>query len=270
MTLIVLMAKAHRCTRFGGAPFLVCAVVACMAVCASRPVQAEVPADVSTRLVALQPAFQAMYERHQAARTYPSLNDAADATVLKQLWDRPGLLGAQPYSRASIEPALEILQIQNVVLRSFRQHAEAGDAGQRGGAQNEDITVAAQEMILHTTAVVAQAVQGYMQTVPADTLSAQARAELTRVRTGFTSLPVQMLEAFQVYQFSLQNVERLTGALAETSAHIFPTIPLGQRPELERALQRGKSKVGPGAAVRLDGMLEVLRLAPCGQVCTLN
>ncbi len=148
------------------------AAVTCL-VLASLPAHAEVPADVSANLAALQPAFQAMVERHQTARTYPSLENADDAKVLKQLWDRPTVLGAPPYTRASIAAALEILKIQNAVLRSFRMHAEHDNAGQRSGAANEDIIVSAHVMIVHSTAVVAQSVRAYVEATPEDTLTEQ-------------------------------------------------------------------------------------------------
>jgi hypothetical protein len=235
-----------------------------------RLAHAEVPEDVQTKLAALQPAFLAMVERHQTARTYPSLENADDAKVLKQLWDRPAMLGTPPYTRASIAPAIEILKIQNVVLRSFRQHAEHDFAGQQSGAANEDISVSAHVMILHSTAVVAQSVRAYIEATPEDTLADQQRAALRTMRVGFTSLHAQLATALHMYQFTQPNTDRLTAALAETAPHIFPLIPQVERPELERALTRSKSKVGAAAAARLDAMLVALRSSPCSQVCAFK
>jgi hypothetical protein len=225
---------------------------------------------VTTNLAALQPPFQAMVERHQAARTYPSLENADDAKVLKQLWDRPTVLGTPPYTRASIASALEILKIQNVVLRSFRMHAEHDNAGQRSGAANEDIIVSAHVMMVHSTAVVAQSVSAYVEETPEDTLTEPQRAGLKTMRIGFTSLHAQLLAGLHMYQFTPPNIDRLTAALAETAPHIFPLIPQVQRPELEHALTQSRSKLGAPAAERLDAMQAALKSASCSKVCAFK
>ncbi len=243
--------------------------LACMLM-VPRCAHAEIPDDVQTKLATLQPAFQVMYEKHQAARTYPSFANIDDAKVLTQLWDRANVLGAPPYTRNSISPAIEILKIQNMVLRSFRLHAEHDNAQQRSGAANEDISVSAHVMILHSTAVVAQSVRAFIEATSEDTLTEQQRAGLRTIRIGFTSLHAQLITGLRMYQFTPQNVDRLTVALADTAPHIFPLIPLVQRPELENGLQQSKSKVGPAAAGRLDDMLTAIKSAACTKVCAFQ
>jgi hypothetical protein len=264
------MAQLRIGTRSRGAAIRTFLVAFVTVLLASLPAHAEVPADVSANLAALQPAFQAMVERHQTARTYPSLENADDAKVLKQLWDRPAVLGAPPYTRASIAAALEILKIQNAVLRSFRMHAEHDNAGQRSGAPNEDIIVSAHVMIVHSTAVVAQSVRAYVEATPEDTLTEQQRAGLKTMRIGFTSLHTQLLAGLHLYQFTPPNVDRLTAALAETAPHIFPLTPQVQRPGLEHALTQSRSKVDAAAAARLDAMLVAIKSAPCSQICAFK
>jgi hypothetical protein len=237
---------------------------------AALDARAEVPPEAMPRLEAVQPSFQAMDERHQAAPTYPSLETAEDAAVLGQIWDRPALLGTPPYTAKSIVPAIEILKIQNMVLRSFRLHPEHDDPAQRSGALNEDISVRAHVMIVHTTAAVAQAAQAFVESTQEDALTEKQRAGVRTMRAGFTSLHAQLISALQHYRYKPQNIDLLTAALAETAPQTFSSIPLAQRPELEQALVASKSKAGAPASGRLDAMLAAIKSVACNRVCALK
>ncbi|HEY5819433.1 MAG TPA: hypothetical protein VIU14_13755 [Mesorhizobium sp.] len=196
-----------------------------------QPASAGLADGAQANLKAASAQFEALLKEDAARAAPPRLTDEKAKPVFGVLFDDAKILGSHPYTSAEVEPLLTVFGAYFGMTKSYLGFRNA--QGTNNIADNEfeyqnELSKLAEEMV-KTSGALAEALDNYVRTTPADQISEERKGGLARMRTGVSQVVSGVITLLQNPRYSAENKIVMAGAIVDTAPYLRQILRVEDR-----------------------------------------
>ncbi|SEG64048.1 hypothetical protein SAMN04488115_10856 [Bosea lathyri] len=241
---------------------------------ASLPGRAEVPANGAVYMDAAYGAVESLMRAKPGTVTLPRLADPVDGRILADVWNAPAILGTAPYTAASIEALLGIIQKQTQVLQAYLlfspDPAKQKPDAARNAVEFQDELTRSHEFRLKLVAASLQAMNDFGARLTAEEKTDARFQGLRQMRLGLMEIVTGSALALRNPALRPANQLMLARSFSDNAAALAAGIAPLDRKAVIDALQAAMPNLKQDAQKAISGFAATVSAAPCDGLCRLE